>query len=123
MVQNRRQFGLKVFTDVDWAGSIDDKKNTSGEVFFLGKRLVPWTSKKKKCISQSTKEVEYVAAIVNCSNIVWFKQLLAGIKVEIKDLVVIFYDNTSTINISKNPMMHTKTKQISIKYNFLRVLV
>ena len=41
MVQNRRKFGLKkVFTDVDWARSIDDKKNTSGGAFFLGKRLV-----------------------------------------------------------------------------------
>ena len=31
---------LKVFTNVDWAGSIDDKKSTSGGAFFLGKRLV-----------------------------------------------------------------------------------
>ena len=44
-------------------------------------------------------------------------------KVEIKDLVVIFCDNTSAINISKNPMMHTKTKHIAIKFHFLRKLV
>ena len=31
---------LKVFTDVDWERSIDDRKNTSGGAFFLGKRLV-----------------------------------------------------------------------------------
>jgi hypothetical protein len=44
-------------------------------------------------------------------------------KIEIKDLVVIFYDNTNAINISNNPMMHTKTKHIAIKYHFLRELV
>ena len=44
-------------------------------------------------------------------------------KVEIKDLVVIFYDNTSEINISKNHVMHTKTKHIAIKYHLLRELV
>ena len=44
-------------------------------------------------------------------------------KEEIKDVVVVFYDNTNEINISKNPMMHTKTKHISIKYHFLRELV
>ena len=37
---------LKVFTDVDWVGSIDDRKSTNGGAFFLGKRLVSWTSKK-----------------------------------------------------------------------------
>ena len=44
-------------------------------------------------------------------------------KIEIKDPIVIFYDNTSAINISNNPMMHTKTKHIVIKYYFLRELV
>ena len=37
---------LKVFTNTDWAGSVDDRKSTSGEVLVLGKRLVSWTSKK-----------------------------------------------------------------------------
>ena len=44
-------------------------------------------------------------------------------KIEIKDLVVNLCDNTSAINISKNPMMHTKTKHIAIKYNYLREFV
>ena len=37
--------------------------------------------------------------------------------------VVIFCDNTSAINISKNLVMRTKTKHIAIKYHFLRELV
>ena len=81
---------LKVFTDVDWAGIIDDKKSTSGGAFFLDKRLVSWTRKRQNCISQSTLEAGYVATIINCSNIVWFKQLLVGMKIETKDPVVIY---------------------------------
>ena len=42
---------LKSFTDVDWEESVDDGKSTSGGTFFLGKRLVYWTSKKQNCIS------------------------------------------------------------------------
>ena len=64
-----------------------------------------------------------MAVVVNCSNIVWFKQLLIGMKIKIKDPVVIYYDNTSAIDISKNSMMHSKTKHIAIKYHFLRELV
>ena len=44
-------------------------------------------------------------------------------KEEIKKLVIIHCDNTSAINISKNPVMHTKTKHIAIKYHFVRELV
>ena len=38
---------LKVFTNADWVGSLDDRKNTSGGALFLGKRLVSWTRKKQ----------------------------------------------------------------------------
>jgi len=31
-----------------------------------------------------------------------------------------FVDNTCAISISKNPIMQSKTKQIPIKYNFVR---
>ena len=68
-------------------------------------------------------KAKYVVVAINCSNIVWFKQLLQGIKVEIKEPVIMFYDNTSVINISKNLVMHSKIKHIAIKYHFLRELV
>ena len=97
---------LKVFTDADWVGSIDDRKSISGGAFFLGKRLVSWTSKTQNCTSQSIVEVEYVVAVVNCSNIVCFEQLLVGMKVEIKDPVVIYYDNTSQIKESSNALQN-----------------
>ena len=41
---------------------------------------------------------------------------------EIK-LVILYCDNTSEINISKNPVMHAKTKHIAIKYHYVRELV
>ena len=44
-------------------------------------------------------------------------------KTNIKDALVIYCDNTSAINISKNLVMHSKTKHITIKYHFLRELV
>ena len=64
-----------------------------------------------------------MAIAINYSNIVWIKKLLKGIKEEITKSDVIFCDNTSSINISKNPIMHTKTNHIPIKYHYLRELV
>jgi hypothetical protein len=47
------------------------------------------------------------------------KQTLKDIQVEYDDPISILCDNTNTISISKNPMMHSKTKHIPIKYHLL----
>ena len=44
-------------------------------------------------------------------------------KEKIIELMILYCDNTSAINISKNPVMHTKTEHIAIKYHYLRELV
>ena len=69
--RKNENFELRAYTNVDWAGSLDDRKSTSGGAFFLGNRLVFLTSKKKNCISQSIAKAEYVATAMNFSNIVW----------------------------------------------------
>ena len=74
---------MRAYTDADWARNIDDRKRTSGEAFFLGKRLVTWTSKKQSCTSQLTAEEKYVTIAINYTNIVWIKQLLNGMKEDI----------------------------------------
>jgi len=37
--------------------------------------------------------------------------------------ILIFYDNNSTIQLSKNPMFHGRSKHIDIKFHFIRDLV
>ena len=37
--------------------------------------------------------------------------------------MVFYYDNSSAIDISKNPAQHSKTKYIEIRYHFIRNLV
>ena len=49
--KNGQNLELQAFTDIDWVGSIDDKKSTNSGAFFLGKRIVSSTSKKQNCIS------------------------------------------------------------------------
>jgi hypothetical protein len=48
------------------------------------------------------------------------KQTLIDIQVEYDEPIPIYCDNTSDINISKNLVMHSKTRHIPIKYHFLR---
>ncbi|XP_058768441.1 uncharacterized mitochondrial protein AtMg00810-like [Vicia villosa] len=92
----------------DWAGSANDRKSTSGGYFFLGNNLISWLSKKQNCVSLSTTEAEYIAAGSSCSQL---------------NVMTLYCDNLSAINISKNPIQHSRTKHIDIRHHFIRELV
>eukprot|EP00253_Pinus_taeda_P019413 PITA_19413 len=111
---------VTAYTDADWAGSIDDRKSTSGNAFFLGDCLVSWLSKKQSSISLSTAEAEYIVAADCCTQILWMKKALKDLDICTDQPITVYCDNTSAISLSKNPMMHSRTKHIPIKYHFLR---
>eukprot|EP00253_Pinus_taeda_P020136 PITA_20136 len=111
---------LHAYTDVDWARSVDERKSTSGGAFFMGPILVSWFSKKQSSIALSTAEAEYLPAASCCTQLLWMMQTLQDLQITCTPPISIFCDNTSEISISKNPIMHSKTKHIPIKYHFLR---
>ena len=70
----------------------------------------------------STTEAEYVAASACCAQLLWMKHTLNDFGL-LYDCMPIFCDNTSAINLTKNPIHHSRTKHIDIKYHFIRDLV
>ena len=48
------------------------------------------------------------------------KKILTDIGIEFIEHVIIYYDNTSIVSMSKNLVLHSKTKHISTKYRVLR---
>ncbi|XP_039119056.1 secreted RxLR effector protein 161-like [Dioscorea cayenensis subsp. rotundata] len=113
---------LAGYSDADWAGNIDDRKSTSGGCFYLGNNLVTWYRKKQSSISLSTAEVEYIAAGICCTQLLWMKQMLEDYVLQ-QGLLTIFCDNKSAIDISRNPVQHSRTKHIDLRHHFVRDLV
>ena len=107
------------FSDADFAGCKLDRKSTSGTCHLLGNSLVSWHSKKQNSVALSTAEAEYVAAGSCCAQILWMKQHLSDFGVDL-GTVPIMCDNTSAICITKNPVMHSRTKHIEIRHHFIR---
>ena len=112
-------FNVVGFTDADYAGFLVDRKSTSGMAQFIGPCLVSWGSKKQNSIALSTTEAEYIAAAACCSQLLWLKQQLEDYGVKL-DTLEIKCDNTSAINVSKNPVHHSRTKHIDVRHHFLR---
>nr|GEZ57157.1 retrovirus-related Pol polyprotein from transposon TNT 1-94 [Tanacetum cinerariifolium] len=96
-----------------------DRKSTSGACQLLGGKLVCWSARKHQSIAMSSAKAEYVATARCCANILWMKSQLTGYDI-IYEKVPIFCDNTSAITISNNPILHSRTKHIDIRYHFTR---
>ncbi|KAI5320937.1 hypothetical protein L3X38_040645 [Prunus dulcis] len=59
------------YSDADWAGCSDDRKSTSGGVFYVGNNLVAWHSKNQNSVSLFTVEAKYVTAGSCCTQLLW----------------------------------------------------
>ena len=112
-------FDLVGYADADYAGYLVDRKSTSGMAHFLGSCLISWGTKKQNSVALSTAEAEYVAAASCCAQLLWIKQQLEDFGVH-TDTIPLLCDNTSALNMAKNPVQHKRTKHIDVRHHFLR---
>ena len=109
------------YSDSDLAGDVNDRKSTSGLIFFLAGGPVAWQSAKQKVVALSSCEAEYIAAAAAAAcEAVWLARLLAelvGGPVLAPKLKV---DNKSAIALMKNPVHHDRSKHIDVKFHFIR---
>lgn len=110
------------FTDADWAGNIDTRKSTSGGCFYVGNNLTTWLCKTQNSVSLSTAEAEYIAAGSCCTQLMWMRQMMSDYGIE-QQCMTLYCDNMSAIQMSKNPVFHSRTKHIDIRHHYIRELV
>ncbi|CAJ2653193.1 unnamed protein product [Trifolium pratense] len=115
-------FELVGWSDSDYAGDVNDRKSTTGFVFMLGSGAISWSSKKQPIVTLSTTEAEYVAAAACACQAVWLRSILSYLLKNQKICTQIYCDNSSSIKLSKNPIMHGRCKHIDVRFHFLRDL-
>ncbi|GJX78282.1 retrovirus-related pol polyprotein from transposon TNT 1-94 [Tanacetum coccineum] len=108
-----------VYADSDHAGDYVDRKSTSGVCTFMGCCLTSWFAKNQTALAISMTEAKYVSARKACQQALWMKQALIDYDIRL-DNISIMYDNKGAIDLSKNPVQHSKTKHIEICHYFLR---
>ena len=106
-------FDLVGYSDTNFAGSRVDRNSTSSTCQFLKNALVSQFSKKQNCVVLSIYEAEYIAQLL------WIKQQFKDYGINLNE-ILLKYDNSSTINLSKNPIIHSRSKHIKVRHHFLR---
>ena len=116
------KFNILGFTDSDYAGDSDDRKSTFGYVFMMGSTMICWSSRKQPIITLSIIEAEFVAASACACQEIWLRNILEEVHFKQQGPTLIYCDNSSTIKLSKNPIMHGRSKHIDVRFHFLRDL-
>nr|GEU41217.1 copia protein [Tanacetum cinerariifolium] len=112
-------FELTRFSDADYAGCKDIFKSTSGEAQVLGEKLVSWSSKKQDCTTLLTVKAEYVSLSACCAQVIWMWTQLTSYGFHFNK-IPIYCDLKSAIAISCNPVQHSRTKHIVVRYHFIK---
>nr|GEW69877.1 hypothetical protein [Tanacetum cinerariifolium] len=96
----------------------DTFKSTFGRAQFLGEKLVSWSSKKQDCTALSTAEADNVSLSACCAQVLWMRTQLTDYGFHFKK-IPIYCDSKSIIAISCNPVQHSRTKHIAVRYHFI----
>ncbi|KAL0552475.1 hypothetical protein IC582_011590 [Cucumis melo] len=111
---------IKAYTDSDWAGSVIDRKSTSGYCTFVWGNLVTWRSKKQSIMARSSAEAEYRAMSLGICEKIWLQKVLSDLHQKCETPLKLFCDNKAAISIANNPVQHDRTKHVEIDRHFIK---
>nr|GEU79827.1 retrovirus-related Pol polyprotein from transposon TNT 1-94 [Tanacetum cinerariifolium] len=84
-----------------------------------GDKLVSWSSKKQDCTSMSLLEADYVSLSACCAQVLWMRTQLIDYGFHF-DKITMYCDSKAAIAISCNPVQHSRTKHIDVRYHFIK---
>lgn len=111
--------GIKDFSNSDWASCPTIRRSTIEFAIFLNENLISWQTKKQHAMARSSTEAEYRALAYTTCEIVWLKQLLEEMGINLPT-PVLFTDSSSAAAITTNPVLHQRTKHNEIDIHTIR---
>ena len=79
---------------------------------------ISWRSTLQICTSLSTIEAEYIAASDASKEAIWLARLVGDLGIQ--HIPVLHSDSQSAIALARNPVFHSKSKHIDVRYHFIR---
>ncbi|RVW40284.1 Retrovirus-related Pol polyprotein from transposon RE1 [Vitis vinifera] len=102
LFKKNNTLALEAYTDADYAGSLVDRRSTTGYFTFLGGNLVTWRSKKQNVVARSSAESEFRIIAQGLCELLWLKIILDDLRIKWDGPMKLYCDNKSAINIAHN---------------------
>jgi hypothetical protein len=111
------------YCDSSYGSDPEDRRGTTGLVFYYSGNIITWMSQKQQTVALSSCEAEFMAGAAAACQALWLRSLVAELTDEEEQKVGLFVDNQSAIALMKNPVHHARSKHIDTKYHFIRECV
>ena len=112
--------GLQGYVDGDMARDVNGRMSTTRYVYILGDTKISWVLKLQKIVALSTTEAEYVAVTEASKEMIWLQSFQEELGQKYGK-GVLHCDSQSAIHLVKDPVYHTRTKYIQVRYHFIRL--
>ena len=116
-------FTIEGYSDADYGSDRDNRRSITGMVIYLCGIPIAWRSRAQKCVTLSTTESEYYAMSELCSEIIYIKNTLEFLQVQVEYPIIVRVDNVGAMFLGNNPSLSQRTKHISIRQHFIRQYV
>ena len=114
--------GIIGYVDLDYARDLDKRRSTTSYIFILFGGPVSSKSQLQSIAALSTTEAKYTVATEAMKEPLWLQGLVKELGV-LNSVVDIFSDSHRVIQLCKNPVFHERTKQVDVRYHFIRETV
>nr|GEX29434.1 ribonuclease H-like domain-containing protein [Tanacetum cinerariifolium] len=118
--EKSEHMSLKVYADSDWAKCPVTRRSVSGYCVVYNGCLVSWKSKKQATLLKSSAEAEYRSVAAATCELMWIVNILKDLKVTNLLPAELFCDNSASIQIAANHVMHEKTKHFDLDVHIIR---
>jgi len=110
---------VNVFSDSSFCTCADTSRSRGGFIASISGCAVAWSSRLHDVVSLSTAEAEYMQATESAKEILYLNQLLEDIGID-RDRSTLLLDNSSAIQLVKNPIFHKRSKHIKNRFHKIR---
>ena len=114
------QRGVEVYTNVDWANSVTDRRLISGYCMFIWGNLVTWRSKKQSVVAKSSVEEEFGVMAHRVCEVLLLKHVLKEPRQPTIYPLKLYCNNEVAISIAHNPIQHDVIKHVEIDGHFIK---
>ena len=111
---------LEICTDTSHARDLETGRSITGYCSYLWGNLVTWRSKKQTIVSRSSCEAELRAACLGVCEGIWIIRLLHELRIPFDGPLQIWCDNKSSIEMTRNPVYHDRTKHVEIDRHYIK---